>query len=74
MLLPVNENIYFIVKQEYNKILDKNNYIFSSAKAIIEQEDFKAIVAMGYDAVPFIVNAIDERPSYLPKLKSDQDF
>lgn len=28
MLLPVNENIYSIVKQEYNKISDKNNYIF----------------------------------------------
>lgn len=28
LLLPVNENIYSIVKQEYNKISDKHNYIF----------------------------------------------
>lgn len=28
MMLPVDENIYSIVKQEFNKISDKNNYIF----------------------------------------------
>lgn len=28
MMLPVNENIYSIVKQEFNKISDTNNYIF----------------------------------------------
>lgn len=48
----------------YSSWVEKTAFL-SSAKAIIEQEDFKAIVAMGYDAVPFIVNAIDERPSHL---------
>lgn len=28
MLVPVSENIYSVVKQEYNIISDKNNYIF----------------------------------------------
>ena len=28
MMIPVNENIYSIVKQEFNRISDKNNYIF----------------------------------------------
>lgn len=28
LLLPVDENVYSIVKQEYNRISDKNNYIF----------------------------------------------
>ena len=37
----------------------------SSAKAIIEHEDFQKIIAMGHDAVPFIVNAIDKEPSPL---------
>ena len=37
----------------------------SSAKALVNQKDFQAIVAMGYDAVPFIVNTIDKEPSPL---------
>lgn len=28
MMVPVNQNVYSIVKQEFNKISDKNNYIF----------------------------------------------
>lgn len=37
----------------------------SSAKAIIEHEDFKSIVSMGKDAVPFILAEIKETPSHL---------
>lgn len=48
----------------YSSWKEKTAFL-SSAKAIIEQEDFQAIVAMGYDAVPFIVDAIDEEPSQL---------
>ncbi len=43
----------------------QNTAFLSSAKAIIEQADFQAIVAMGRDAVPFIVDAIDKEPSPL---------
>ena len=42
-----------------------NSAFLSSAKAIIELDDFKSIVAMGSDAVPFIVDAIDKEPSPL---------
>lgn len=37
----------------------------SSAKSIVENEEFKGIVAMGYDVVPFIINTIEEEPSQL---------
>lgn len=48
----------------YSSWKEKTAFL-SSAKSTIEQEDFQAIVAMGYDAVPFIVDAIDEEPSQL---------
>ena len=38
---------------------------FSSIKDIIEQRDFKAIVAMGEQAVPFIGQSIEAQPSLL---------
>ena len=37
----------------------------SSTKSIIEDEDFKAIVAMGKSAVPYIVGEIENTPSVL---------
>lgn len=37
----------------------------SSVKSIIEDEDFKAIVAMGQTAVPYIVESIETKPSSL---------
>jgi len=37
----------------------------SSTKSIIEDEDFKAIVAMGESAVPYIINEIENTPSTL---------
>lgn len=39
--------------------------VLSSPKSIIDNEEFKGIVSMGYDAVPFIVDAIAEEPSQL---------
>lgn len=33
--------------------------------AIVNQDDFKGIVSMGYDAVPFILEVIDSKPSTL---------
>ncbi len=37
----------------------------SSTKDIIENENFKAIVAMGKGAVPYIISEIDTKPSSL---------
>lgn len=43
----------------------KNTRFLSSVKGIVEQRDFKAIVAMGPKAVPFIGQSIEARPSTL---------
>ena len=44
----------------------QNKTLFlSSTKAIIENEDFQAIVAMGYSAVPYILESIEAKPSTL---------
>jgi len=37
----------------------------SSTKSIIEDDDFKAIVAMGKSAVPYIISEIENKPSTL---------
>jgi hypothetical protein len=37
----------------------------SSAKDMVDNEDFKGIVSMGYDAVPFIIDTIKNEPSQL---------
>ena len=39
--------------------------MLSSVIDIIEQSDFKAIIAMGYSAVPFIIEEIEKEPSNL---------
>ena len=44
---------------------EKKTLFLSSTKAIIENADFQAIVAMGYSAVPFIIEEIDNKPSTL---------
>lgn len=62
------EDAYQRMKIRFDVLYDswkQKTEALSSAKAIIGQKDFQAIVAMGYDAVPFIVNAIDEEPSPL---------
>jgi len=43
----------------------KKTLFLSSTKAIVEDEDFQAIVAMGYSAVPYIIEEIDNKPSTL---------
>lgn len=44
---------------------EKKTIFLSSTKSIIENEDFKAIVTMGYSAVPYIIEEIENRPSTL---------
>ena len=41
----------------------KKTQFLSSTKAIVENEDFVAIVAMGQDAVPYIIEEIEANPS-----------
>lgn len=44
----------------------KQNTVFlSSAKSIIENEDFQSIISMGYAAVPYIIEEIESKPSTL---------
>ena len=43
----------------------KETRFLSSVKDIIEQRDFQAIIAMGEQAVPFIGQSIESRPSTL---------
>jgi hypothetical protein len=43
----------------------KKTLFLSSTKAIIENADFQAIVAMGHSAVPYIIEEIDNKPSTL---------
>ena len=37
----------------------------SSAKAIVDNDEFRGIVSMGYDVVPFILDTIEKEPSQL---------
>ena len=48
----------------YNEWCNNTKFL-SSIKAVIEDENFKAIVAMGQRAVPFIIDEIDIHPSNL---------
>lgn len=62
-----NQNaINFIAKRKfydyYNSWKNKTLF-FSSVTSIIEQEDFKAIVAMGPKIVPFILDELEKEPS-----------
>jgi hypothetical protein len=43
----------------------KKTLFLSSTKAIIDNADFQAIVAMGQSAVPFIIEEIENKPSTL---------
>lgn len=44
---------------------ERKTLFLSSTKAIIENEDFQAIVSMGLSAVPFIIEEIEYKPSTL---------
>lgn len=48
----------------YNSWYAKTRFL-SSAKAITDQIDFRSIVNLGIDAVPFILETIDAKPSTL---------
>lgn len=44
---------------------EKKTLFSSSTKAIVENEDFKAIVDMGHSVVPYIIEEIENNPSTL---------
>lgn len=63
-----NDNGYLMHKFRFQNHLinwQKKTLFLSSTKAIIENEDFQAIVAMGSSAVPYILESIQENPSTL---------
>ena len=63
-----SDNGYLLQRFRFQNHLinwEKKTLLLSSSKAIIENEDFQAIVAMGYSAVPFIIEEIDRKPSTL---------
>jgi len=63
-----NDYTYFSQKFRFEHHLmnwEKKTMFLSSTKSIIEDEDFQAIVSMGYAAVPFIIEEIENKPSVL---------
>jgi hypothetical protein len=50
--------------QAYTLWTDHINYL-SSPIQVIADPNFKAIVDLGYDAIPFIVQELEKEPSYL---------
>jgi hypothetical protein len=63
-----NDNSFLSHKFRFQMHLlnwEEKTLFLSSTKAIIEDEDFQAIVAMGESAVPFIIQNIEEKPSTL---------
>jgi len=63
-----NDYIYFSQKFRFQYHLmnwEKKTTFLSSTKSIIDDEDFQAIVSMGYAAVPYILEEIESKPSVL---------
>jgi hypothetical protein len=63
-----NDNGYFMQKFKFQNHLinwEQKTLFLSSTKSIIENADFQSIVAMGYIAVPFIIEEIERKPSTL---------
>jgi len=63
-----SDNTLFFNKFRFENHLinwQKKTLFLSSTKAIVENEDFQAIIAMGQFAVPYIVEEIDNKPSTL---------
>jgi len=59
---------FFLQKFRFENHLmnwEKKTLFLSSTKAIIENEDFQAIVSMGYSSVPYIIEEIGNKPSTL---------
>lgn len=63
-----DDNAFLSSKFKFQLYLQKweeKTMFFSSAYAIVEDNDFKAIVAMGQQAVPFIKEELENKPSTL---------
>ncbi len=63
-----SDRSFFLQKFRFENHLinwEKKALFLSSTKTIIENEDFQSIVAMGYSAVPYIVEEIEKKPSTL---------
>ena len=62
------EEEWMIAKRRFDFLYEswlENTFFLSSAQAIVEQKDFKGIVAMGHTAVPFIISTLEREPSNL---------
>lgn len=62
------EEDQMIIKRRFDVLYEswlEKTFFLSSVHAIVEQDDFKGIVAMGQKAVPFILNALENEPSNL---------
>ena len=59
--------LYFNKLRFQNHLVNwqKKTLFLSSTKAIIENRDFQAIIAMGPSVVPFIIEEIENKPSTL---------
>lgn len=67
-IVDKNDSIFLLQKFRFENHLnnwEKKTLFLSSTKAIIENEDFQAIVSMGYSAVPYIIEEIENKPSNL---------
>ena len=63
-----NENhlwTYRLIFESYLMKWKEKTMLLSSTKSIVENEDFKSIVAMGKLAVPYIIDEIENTPSTL---------
>lgn len=60
----ISSNRKFIFQFHLNNWESKVKFL-SSTNAIIDNDDFKAIVNMGQHAVPFIIEQIERKPSTL---------
>ena len=63
-----NDGAFFFNKYRFQSHLTSwqtKTLFLSSTKAIIENDDFQSIVAMGESAIPFIIEEIENKPSTL---------
>lgn len=66
--LDAKENTYLLKKfwfQNHLEAWESKTMFLSSVNAIVDDEDFRAIVSMGMDAVPFITEELTRNPSTL---------
>ena len=66
--LDAKENTYLLKKfwfQNHLEAWETKTMFLSSVNSIVDDEDFRAIVSMGIDAVPFIKEELIRKPSTL---------